>query len=44
MLARRFCKEKMHDEKVDRIRSTVQDLLDTKKQIWSVPYVQAALV
>ena len=44
MLARRFCKEEMHDEKVDRIRSTVQDLLDTKKQIWSVPYVQAALV
>mgnify|MGYP004281666551 CR=1 FL=1 len=23
MLARRFCKEEMHDEKVDRIRSTV---------------------
>ena len=39
MLTRQFCKEEIHDEKVDRIRSTVQDLIDAKKQIWSIPYV-----
>ena len=41
MLAKRFCKEEMHNDKIALIRSTVQDMIDTKKQIWSVPYVQA---
>ena len=39
MLARRFCKEEMRDEKVELIRDTVQDMLDTKKQVWSAGYV-----
>ena len=30
MLARRQCKEEVGAEKLARIRSTVQDLLDTK--------------
>ena len=40
MLARRYCKDEMHDEKVALIRSTVQDMIDTKQQVWSVPHVQ----
>ena len=43
MLAKRFCKDEMHNEKIALIRSTVQDMIDTKHQVWSVPYVQAFL-
>ena len=43
MLARRYCKEEVHGEKLALIRGTVQDMIDTKKQVWSVGCVQAAL-
>ena len=40
MLAKRYCKEEMHNVKVELIRSTVQDMIDNKHQVWSVEYVQ----
>ena len=43
MLAKRFCKDEMHNEKIALIRSTVQDMIDNKHQVWSVEYVQTFL-
>ena len=40
MLARKCCKEEIKKEKISAVSRTVQDLVDGKKNIWSLEHLQ----